>query len=584
MTEAQRSPTSDGEAGAGTIADLKAGPKIGQRVLIAGKQVGVVRFFGPTDFAEGSWIGVELDEPRGKNNGTVKGRTYFECAESCGIFVRQAVVEKWEDAVRQRKQLSPSSARRRQGRVEGTSSQEQQQQHRPSVLASLAMKKAQYKAILGARQGAAEAKSTALRLQARLEALGEKLAKRAEMGGAGVTSGRSGSFAAGSQAKEAVVKAQVGDGCASRSARELSWRKKARHTAKLPLAPEVEEAMLKLAAEMGPAPKVCIVGSTAFQSEGSEDLFRRLALALAQRVGKRAVFITGGLSGASATFAQHFGSGAPMFHLMPWGERSGFQHGVDRQMCKDQPQKREVVGRLADIYISIEGGPGVGEEILLAHRGGARVVPLARTGGASSGMFTFPQEALRVPPHIPEDLWALLSDEGADIQQSAEAAAQIVMSHIAQLEQGDPYSMELISGVFELLDTKRVGMLSSSDLHSFVVRMCGYKGGQAEFAAEYKALCSSEGWANDVETNLPQFQAFVTNRNSPGHRTTEELKAILRENRLDEVLLKADIGSLLDRIGERLRTQMCEDLKQRADSAIAAAVAKAFEPTPPVEK
>ncbi|KAF2660208.1 hypothetical protein K491DRAFT_589688 [Lophiostoma macrostomum CBS 122681] len=36
----------------------------------------------------GSWIGVTLDEPTGKNDGSVKGKKYFQCSINCGVFVR----------------------------------------------------------------------------------------------------------------------------------------------------------------------------------------------------------------------------------------------------------------------------------------------------------------------------------------------------------------------------------------------------------------------------------------------------------------------------------------------------------------
>lgn len=53
--------------------------KVGQRVELTDKDVrGVIAFYGTTDFARGMWIGVILDEPKGKNNGSVKGREYFQ--------------------------------------------------------------------------------------------------------------------------------------------------------------------------------------------------------------------------------------------------------------------------------------------------------------------------------------------------------------------------------------------------------------------------------------------------------------------------------------------------------------------------
>ncbi|KAI0095020.1 dynactin [Irpex rosettiformis] len=54
---------------------------------------GVVRFCGSTDFAPGKWVGIELDEPSGKNDGTVQGVRYFSCKLPHGVFIRPSQVK-----------------------------------------------------------------------------------------------------------------------------------------------------------------------------------------------------------------------------------------------------------------------------------------------------------------------------------------------------------------------------------------------------------------------------------------------------------------------------------------------------------
>ncbi|XP_051257040.1 CAP-Gly domain-containing linker protein 2 isoform X4 [Dicentrarchus labrax] len=67
----------------------KAGDKdlrVGDRVLVGGSKMGVIRYMGETDFAKGEWCGVELDEPLGKNDGAVAGTRYFQCLPKFGLF------------------------------------------------------------------------------------------------------------------------------------------------------------------------------------------------------------------------------------------------------------------------------------------------------------------------------------------------------------------------------------------------------------------------------------------------------------------------------------------------------------------
>ncbi|XP_042867895.1 dynactin subunit 1-like isoform X15 [Penaeus japonicus] len=65
--------------------------RVGQRVEVNGKDsLGTVAFVGSTHFSQGKWVGVILDEKKGKNNGSVQGKSYFQCDDGYGIFVRQS--------------------------------------------------------------------------------------------------------------------------------------------------------------------------------------------------------------------------------------------------------------------------------------------------------------------------------------------------------------------------------------------------------------------------------------------------------------------------------------------------------------
>lgn len=62
------------------------------RVPQQGARRGVVRYNGTLAGAKGLWIGVQYDEPLGKNDGSVNGKRYFTCPPKYGGFVRPAHV------------------------------------------------------------------------------------------------------------------------------------------------------------------------------------------------------------------------------------------------------------------------------------------------------------------------------------------------------------------------------------------------------------------------------------------------------------------------------------------------------------
>jgi len=55
---------------------------------------GTIKYIGTVvEFGEGWWIGIRLDEPLGKNDGSAGGTKYFEAPPKYGIFTRPDKVE-----------------------------------------------------------------------------------------------------------------------------------------------------------------------------------------------------------------------------------------------------------------------------------------------------------------------------------------------------------------------------------------------------------------------------------------------------------------------------------------------------------
>ncbi|MCJ1309043.1 hypothetical protein MMC25_002698 [Agyrium rufum] len=84
----------------------------GQTVELQDGRLATVRFIGNTEFAAGKWIGIELDEATGKNDGAVQGIRYFDSKPGYGMFIRPQVAEVIE-------QPTPKPAKKTNG-VTGT--------------------------------------------------------------------------------------------------------------------------------------------------------------------------------------------------------------------------------------------------------------------------------------------------------------------------------------------------------------------------------------------------------------------------------------------------------------------------------
>ncbi|XP_075857014.1 dynactin subunit 1 isoform X4 [Microcebus murinus] len=109
-------------SGSRMSAEASARPlRVGSRVEVIGKgHRGTVAYVGATLFATGKWVGVILDEPKGKNDGTVQGRKYFTCDEGHGIFVRQSQIQVFEDGADTTSPETPDSSASKVLKREGT--------------------------------------------------------------------------------------------------------------------------------------------------------------------------------------------------------------------------------------------------------------------------------------------------------------------------------------------------------------------------------------------------------------------------------------------------------------------------------
>jgi tubulin-specific chaperone B len=81
-----------------TVTEIELGITLNARCQLlpeADSRRGTVSFIGlvPSIPGVGPWIGITLDEPTGKNDGSLNGNYYFSCAPKHGVFVRPDRVE-----------------------------------------------------------------------------------------------------------------------------------------------------------------------------------------------------------------------------------------------------------------------------------------------------------------------------------------------------------------------------------------------------------------------------------------------------------------------------------------------------------
>ncbi|KAL9136669.1 MAG: hypothetical protein Q9175_002115 [Cornicularia normoerica] len=85
---------------------------VGQTVELLNGVKATVQFVGNTHFAPGDWIGIELEDASGKNDGAVQGQRYFDCPPGHGMFIRPSVPKIVDES-------TPKPTARPNGKVNG---------------------------------------------------------------------------------------------------------------------------------------------------------------------------------------------------------------------------------------------------------------------------------------------------------------------------------------------------------------------------------------------------------------------------------------------------------------------------------
>ena len=196
-----------------------------------------------------------------------------------------------------------------------------------------------------------------------------------------------------------------------------------------------DEQTTSLTARLPAAPRIAVIGSTSFWHPDSAATCQLIGARLAQI--DRLILLTGGVPGVGEAVGRSFfaacGSGEQRtFHVLPAG-CVPWDYGVTLFAGRNMEERREILGRMAPIYLVIEGGPGTAHEHQVASKRGATIIPTGRTEGHAGAIY--PHTAK--PTAAAQSDWDALGSAGP-----AEIAAAVVSIIRTIIAAGDDASMQ----------------------------------------------------------------------------------------------------------------------------------------------
>ena len=121
-----------------------------------------------------------------------------------------------------------------------------------------------------------------------------------------------------------------------------------------------DEQAANLISQLSPAPRIAVIGSTSFWHPDSEATCHLIGARLAQI--NPLLLLTGGVPGVGEAVGRSFFAACNSaeqrtFHVLPAG-CGPWDYGVTLFEGRNMEERREILGRMAPIYLVIEGGPG----------------------------------------------------------------------------------------------------------------------------------------------------------------------------------------------------------------------------------
>jgi hypothetical protein len=171
-----------------------------------------------------------------------------------------------------------------------------------------------------------------------------------------------------------------------------------------------------------------VLGSTDFWHADSERTCTEIGRLLADIPGL--VLLTGGVEGIGEAVGRSFfqtrrdaGQEPRVYHILPEGEPA-WDYGDTLFAGSDMTERREVLGRLAALFLLVEGGPRAGHEVDVATSRGAAVIPVGRSGGHAAALY----DRAGCPRDIDPGTWAVLGSSESTPEATAKAALRAVQA------------------------------------------------------------------------------------------------------------------------------------------------------------